>query len=128
MKKLLSILILSFLICSNAFADIDGLFSGELIYPNGDTFPMVSEFKTNNESVVWGKYLWIQNNKEYEGVFYKGKLEGSDLKISWSDDYGEGWLKVKFNEKFESFKGEWGMIKDNVETRKEGNWTGARSQ
>ena len=86
---------------------------------------MVSEFKVNNEGEVWGKYSYKYQNKNYKGSFYEGKLEGVNLKIFWTDKFGEGWLKVKFDEKFYTFDGEWGVIKDNFELKKEGDWTGS---
>jgi len=68
------------LLNSNAFANITGLYSGKLKYPNGDNFPMVSEFKINNEGEVWGKYSYKYKGKNYKGSFYEGKLEENDLK------------------------------------------------
>ena len=126
MKKLLGIVVLGLLWCNVGFAGVDGLFAGELKYPNGDSYKMVSEFNTNDEGAVWGKYTWIEKGTKYKGSFFKGKLEGLDLKIFWTDKFGEGWLKIQFDEKFESFDGEWGAIKNNKEKKKEGNWTGER--
>ena len=126
MKKLLGIVVLGLLWCNVVLADVTGLYSGKLIYPNGDNFPMVSEFKVNNEGEVWGKYSYIYQSKNYKGSFYEGKLEGFNLKIFWTDEFGKGWLKIIFDEKFESFNGEWGMIKKKKEKRKEGEWTGKK--
>ena len=126
MKKLLRIVVLGLLWCNIGFAGVDGLFAGELKYPNGDSYKMASEFNTNDEGAVWGKYTWIEKGTKYKGSFFKGKLEGFNLKIFWTDKFGEGWLKIQFDEQFESFDGEWGMIKNNKEKKKEGNWTGER--
>ena len=126
MKKLLGILVLGLLWCNIGLANVTGLYSGQLIYPNGDKFPMASEFKVNNEGEVWGKYSYKYQNKNYKGSFYEGKLEGVNLKIFWTDEFGKGWLKIIFDEKFESFNGEWGMIKKKKEKKKEGEWTGEK--
>ena len=126
MKKLLGIIVLGLLWCNVGFADVTGLYSGQLIYPNGDKFPMASEFKVNNEGEVWGKYSYKYQNKNYKGSFYEGKLEGVNLKIFWTDEFGKGWLKIIFDETFESFTGEWGAIKKKKEKGKEGEWTGKK--
>ena len=62
MKKLLGIVVLGLFWCNIGFAGVDGLFAGELKYPNGDNFPMASEFKVNNEGEVWGKYSYKYQN------------------------------------------------------------------
>ena len=50
----------------------------------------------------------------------------NNLKIFWTDEFGKGWLKIIFDETFESFTGEWGAIKKKKEKGKEGEWTGKR--
>ena len=126
MKKLLGIMVLGLLLNSNAFANITGLYSGKLKYPNGDNFPMVSEFTINNEGEVWGKYSYKYKGKNYKGSFYEGKLEENDLKIFWQDEFGKGWLKIIFDEKFEIFNGDWGAIKNKKRKKKTGEWTGKK--
>ena len=92
-------MVLGLLLSFNTSANITGLYSGKLKYPNGDNFPMVSEFKINNEGEVWGKYSYKYKGKNYKGSFYEGKLEENDLNIFWQDEFGKGWLKIIFDEK-----------------------------
>jgi hypothetical protein len=126
MKKLLGIMVLGLMLSVNAYANITGLYSGKLKYSNGDNYPMVSEFKVNNEDEVWGKYSYKYKGKNYKGTFYEGKLEGIDLKIFWQDEFGKGWLKITFDDDFENFNGDWGGIKKKKEKRKTGEWTGKK--
>ena len=119
-------MVLGLLLSFNTSANITGLYSGKLKYPNGDNFPMVSEFKINNEGEVWGKYSYKYKGKNYKGTFYEGKLEGIDLKIFWQDEFGKGWLKITFDDDFENFNGDWGGIKKKKEKRKTGEWTGKK--
>ena len=109
MKKLLGILVLGLLLITPSQADITGLYSGNLIYETRPKLPVVSEFKINEEGDVVGKYRFIDETN-YEGSFHEGKLNGVNLKILWTDDFGKGWLEIKFDEKFETFTGEWGFI------------------
>ena len=126
MKKILGIIVVGLLLSVNAYANITGLYSGKLKYLNGDNYPMVSEFKVNNEGEVGGKYSYKYKGKNYKGTFYEGKLEGIDLKIFWQDEFGRGWLKIIFDDNFESFNGDWGGIKKKKEKRKTGEWTGKK--
>ena len=127
-KNLIIFLFVSLSFTKFLYADnsIEGLYSGNLIYPDGNRFPMVSEFKINENKGVWGNYRYIYEEKNYEGVFYKGKLTGFDLEIFWSDEFGEGWLEIKFDKSFNSFKGNWGAIENKKKLRKDGTWTGER--
>jgi hypothetical protein len=70
MKKLLGIVVLGLFICNTVFANITGLYSGKLKYPNGDNFPMVSEFNVNDEGEVWGKYSYKYKGKNYKGTSF----------------------------------------------------------
>ena len=128
MKKLFIFLFVSLSLTKFLYADnsIKGLYSGNLIYPDGNRFPMVSEFKINENKGVWGNYRYIYEEKNYEGVFYKGKLTGFNLEIFWSDEFGEGWLEIKFDKSFNSFTGNWGAIENKKKLRKAGTWTGER--
>ena len=74
-KNLIIFLFVSLSFTKFLYADnsIEGLYSGNLIYPDGNRFPMVSEFKINENKGVWGNYRYIYEEKNYEGVFYKGK-------------------------------------------------------
>jgi hypothetical protein len=103
-----------------------GLYSGKLIYENSPSLPVVSELKINDRGEVWGQYSYQFENNDYKGSLYEGKLIDNNLKIFWTDDFGEGWLKIKFDEKFDNLNGEWGFIVNNVEKTKEGNWTGIK--
>ncbi len=125
MKRLSLYVFLVLMFCNNAFADIKPIYFGYLKYPDGKEYRMISKFKINDNYSVWGNYEWYEKEKKYEGVFFRGKLEGNVLKIFWTDKFGEGWLKVKFDKEFYSFDGEWGVIKDNFELKKEGDWTGS---
>ena len=125
MKKFLGILVLGLLLITPSQADITGLYSGNLIYETRPKLPVVSEFKINEEGDVVGKYRFIDETN-YEGTFYEGKLNGTKLKILWVDDFGKGWLEIKFDENLDSFIGEWGFIVDNLEKNKEGEWTGEK--
>ena len=125
MKKILTILILIFSFQTHSWADVTGLYSGNLIYETRPKLPVVSEFKINEEGDVVGKYRFIDETN-YEGAFHEGKLKGTNLKVLWTDDFGKGWLEIKFDEKFETFTGEWGFIVDNLEKNKEGEWTGEK--
>ena len=62
--------------------------------------------KKNN--YVYGTYI----NEEFgddlvNGIFYKGELEGDNLKIFTTDQYGNGKLVIKFDNNFNEFKGMW---------------------
>ena len=125
MRLFIAVIILISNLQSLTKADVTGLYSGNLIYENRPKLPVVSEFKINEEGDVVGKYRFIDETN-YEGAFHEGKLKGTNLKVLWTDDFGKGWLEIKFDEKFETFTGEWGFIVDNLEKNKEGEWTGEK--
>ena len=105
MKRLsLYLFLILFTLQTPSQADVTGLYSGNLIYETRPKLPVVSEFKINEEGDVVGKYRFIDETN-YEGTFHEGKLNGVNLKVLWTDDFGKGWLEIKFDEKFETFTG-----------------------
>ena len=99
---------------------INGIYFGGIEDKYKNTYPVSSNLEITDEGTVIGQYQYQYGGKNWNGVFYDGKLSGRDLLIYWKEEGRQGWLAIQFGENYRSFSGTWGSTNNN------GNWFGER--
>ena len=120
MFKFISLFV--FLLSTHVFADekINGTYLGEIEDKYKNTYPVTTNLEITDEGVIKGQYEYKYGGKNWNGIFYDGKLSGKDLLIYWKEETRQGWLAIKFDKKHTSFSGTWGSTNNN------GNWFGKK--
>jgi hypothetical protein len=111
-----------FLLSTYVLADekIKGIYVGEIEDKYKNTYPVTTNLEITDAGVIKGQYEYKYGGKNWNGIFYDGKLSGEDLLIYWKEETRQGWLAIKFDKKHTSFSGTWGSTNNN------GNWSGKK--
>ena len=111
-----------FLLSTYVLADgkIKGTYLGEIEDKYKNTYPVTTNLEITDEGVIKGQYEYKYGGKNWNGIFYDGKLSGKDLLIYWKEETRQGWLAISFDENYTIFTGKWGSTNNN------GNWSGKK--
>lgn len=117
-----SLILFIFLISSLALGNekITGSYVGEIEDKYKNTYPVTSNLEISDGGVIKGTYEYKYGGKDWNGVFYDGKLSDKDLLIYWKEETRQGWLAISFDENYTIFTGKWGSTNNN------GNWSGKK--
>ena len=117
-----SLILFIFLISSLALGNekITGSYVGEIKDKYKNTYPVTSNLEISDGGFIKGTYRYKYGGKDWNGVFYDGKLIDKDLLMYWKEETRQGWLAISFDENYMIFTGKWGSTNNN------GNWSGEK--
>ena len=111
--------------CNVGFAEeriINRPYCGHYTYGDDlSSFKVITKFFISREdNSIFGIYTSDEFGEVYEGVLFKGKLNGGNLTILTTDEHMHGKVNLIFTDNFNSFQGMW-ISDDGVAS---GNWVG----
>lgn len=112
--------------CSTTGAD--GTYIGQVFSGSGAT-PALTTFypqPLDEQKKMYGTFMYKERNSWVAGSISDCKfLPERQVICQWHDKYGSGIMDVRFDERYESFNGQWGTY---CGTRPNLIWNGKRAQ